>query len=369
MLADKFKLVGGGDFNLPLVPQGNGSGFLYLKALGVDACGNPSPDLQTQTGVEGWETNISAQGPFNNIGVPNISLLTAPLPPLIILPSYGYLTRMTTDLSHSYVDLISQTTADIDPTFFTLWLGGNDVLLYAATGGGYNPDPCGDINVLIANPTEQGAFETTYTQILDILLANNPNRQGAIATIPNITALPFFTTVGIKAQNPSDCNGALLDIWVTDSDDNVRIAQEGEFIPLSGGANIGVPDAEGRPHGLHPDNPLCKGEILKVEQVAIANAALDGYNTFIRNQAAERDLALVDMAAFMDDVKNNGLTVDGIGVNADFLTGGAFGLDGVHPTDRGYAIIANEFIKSINAKYGATLPMVDVTIYKGIAFP
>jgi len=44
-------------------------------------------------------------------------------------------------------------------------------------------------------------------------------------------------------------------------------------------------------------------------------------------------------------------------------------LDGVHPTDRGYAIVANEFIKTINQKYGSSLPLVDVTVYKGIVFP
>ncbi|MCK7523017.1 MAG: hypothetical protein MZV64_37730 [Ignavibacteriales bacterium] len=33
-----------------------------------------------------------------------------------------------------------------------------------------------------------------------------------------------------------------------------------------------------------------------------------------------------------------------------------FSLDGVHPTSRGQGIIANEFIKVINAKWGTSIP-------------
>jgi hypothetical protein len=42
-------------------------------------------------------------------------------------------------------------------------------------------------------------------------------------------------------------------------------------------------------------------------------------------------------------------------MSAEYVKGGAFSLDGVHPTARGYALIANKFIEAINAKYGATL--------------
>ena len=56
-------------------------------------------------------------------------------------------------------------------------------------------------------------------------------------------------------------------------------------------------------------------------------------------------------------------------MDAAFITGGAFSLDGVHPNGRGYALIANEFIKAINAKFGSTIPYVDVTAHPGIIFP
>ena len=66
---------------------------------------------------------------------------------------------------------------------------------------------------------------------------------------------------------------------------------------------------------------------------------------------------------------NSGITYNGINFNATFVTGGAFSLDGVHPNARGYALIANHFLRSINTKYASSIPMVDVTKYHGILFP
>ena len=67
--------------------------------------------------------------------------------------------------------------------------------------------------------------------------------------------------------------------------------------------------------------------------------------------------------------KTSGIQFDGVKYNASFIRGGSFSLDGVHLTGRGYAIIANEFIKSINSTYGSTLPQVNVNNYSGVTFP
>jgi lysophospholipase L1-like esterase len=92
------------------------------------------------------------------------------------------------------------------------------------------------------------------------------------------------------------------------------------------------------------------------------------YNTSIANIASQKGLAFVDMNTFMKSFKS-GIVYNGIGLNATFVSGGGFSLDGVHPTPRGYALIANEFIKSINSKFGSTIPTVDVTKYNGVVFP
>jgi hypothetical protein len=64
-----------------------------------------------------------------------------------------------------------------------------------------------------------------------------------------------------------------------------------------------------------------------------------------------------------------GLIYNGVHLNAQFIQGGAFSLDGIHLNPRGCAIAANEFIDAINKKYGSTIPHVDVTQYQGVVFP
>ena len=46
-----------------------------------------------------------------------------------------------------------------------------------------------------------------------------------------------------------------------------------------------------------------------------------------------------------------------------------FSLDGITPTGRGSALIANEFIKAINEKYQTRIPQTDANSFPGILFP
>ena len=55
--------------------------------------------------------------------------------------------------------------------------------------------------------------------------------------------------------------------------------------------------------------------------------------------------------------------VGGIDYSADFVSGGLFGLDGIHPTPFGYAVLANEWIEAINETYGAEIPVVNLFPY------
>jgi hypothetical protein len=56
-------------------------------------------------------------------------------------------------------------------------------------------------------------------------------------------------------------------------------------------------------------------------------------------------------------------------MNTQFVTGGIFSLDGIHLTPLGNALLANEFIRAINMKFGSTIPKINATNYKGIMFP
>ena len=62
---------------------------------------------------------------------------------------------------------------------------------------------------------------------------------------------------------------------------------------------------------------------------------------------------VVDLFSLIDGIYNNGYQVRNVTLTTDFL-GGLFSLDGLHPSNTGYAIIANEFIKGINGAFGTT---------------
>ena len=81
-----------------------------------------------------------------------------------------------------------------------------------------------------------------------------------------------------------------------------------------------------------------------------------------------KGLAFVDANAILAQVAAGGISGNGFTVTSAFVTGGGFSLDGVHPSPRGYALIANKFVEAINAKYGSNLKGVSLGDYR-ILFP
>jgi lysophospholipase L1-like esterase len=113
--------------------------------------------------------------------------------------------------------------------------------------------------------------------------------------------------------------------------------------------------------------PLEDRWVLTPEEQQAVTAATIVYNQTIAALAQQYDIAFVDIDAFYTQVESEGVQLsDGSVVTAEYATGGAFSLDGVHPSPRGYALVANEFIKAIEAKYGAVLPKVDPLAYTGL---
>jgi len=105
----------------------------------------------------------------------------------------------------------------------------------------------------------------------------------------------------------------------------------------------------------------------KTETDAI-KGAIDSYNSIIKQAADNNNLAFVDTKAILEEMEK-GLSFNGVTYSTQFISGGAFSLDGVHPNTVGYAIIANAHIDAINSKYGSSIPKVDVNQYEGIVFP
>ena len=89
----------------------------------------------------------------------------------------------------------------------------------------------------------------------------------------------------------------------------------------------------------------------------------------MRAKAGAKGLAVFDAYTFFNGIAAAGIATSGVNNTTAYITGNLFSLDGVHPTPRGYAVIANELLRIINDQYGATLPLVDPGQYRGVKLP
>jgi hypothetical protein len=120
--------------------------------------------------------------------------------------------------------------------------------------------------------------------------------------------------------------------------------------------------------GWGSSKALANKYVLTETEIAGIQAAVTAYNNKLKAVADAKGLAFVDVNGFLAQCRK-GIAYNGINVSTTFVSGGAFSLDGVHLTPRGNAMLANEFIKAINSKYGSSIPEVDVTKYNGVTFP
>jgi hypothetical protein len=123
---------------------------------------------------------------------------------------------------------------------------------------------------------------------------------------------------------------------------------------------VGIPTAVGG-----QGTPLPDEVILDPNEIATIKAHVDGDNQAIKDICQAAGIPVVDINGILKDIAQNGRNVGGVKLTASFLTGGIFSYDGVHPSDLGYAIVANEWISKINSEAGGSLPAVNLGPFVG----
>jgi lysophospholipase L1-like esterase len=83
------------------------------------------------------------------------------------------------------------------------------------------------------------------------------------------------------------------------------------------------------------------------------------YNSAIQELASRRGIPVVDIYSLVNDLAAKGVVVHGQRLTTENM-GGLFSFDGVHPSDTGYAVVANEFIKTMNRRFGTDIPPVNL---------
>jgi len=388
ILGQQLTTVGGQPFVQPVVtsefgvlPGKRKLGF-SVDCLGVTSLG---PVLDNGE-LDPWSNHIDYA--VNNMGVPGAKVAH------LLAPGYGNAANLQAGLANPYfvkfaaspdISVVAQAMS-MSPTFFSLWIGNNDVLGYATSGG------AGDV----ITPTEQ--FGQYYNMLAQTLVTGGA--KGVLANIPSITNAAFFTTIPYNViAIPDSMQYAVDFLNASYAPYNAAMEQMGKLyrIHFELGPNPMVimdPGMEGVPAQLQfrqmtsnelalltlPQDsikcatwgsgvPVPNQYILTEAEIDNITAATIAFNNIIKQTADVNGLAFVDFNAIMVDISANGLIFDGITFSTKFVTGNLFSLDGIHLTPQGNALVANYFIDAINAQYTAQIPKVSVANYPPIVFP
>ncbi|GGX14087.1 lipase [Aquimarina muelleri] len=449
ILAQQFKLAGGGEFMQPLMADNTGGALLGGNqildnrfVLVFDDKGKPVGPAVYTGAKPTTDVSNKLTGSFNNMGVPGAKSYH------LAAPGYGNVAGVQAGLANPYFARFassSETTVIADavaqkPTFFSLWIGNNDILSYATSGGvGEDHNVTGNLvpSTYGSNDiTNNNVFASVYSDLVKALAVNGT--EGVLLDIPDITSAPFFTTVPFAPLNPLDPSFAaqiptlnatyaglnmaftalgvperaiqfsattasavvIKDESLTDITAGLTVALGGAFGPLApivaaqygqarqakssdlltlrssgviGKVNtarvaeligMGVPkETAGQLSVNGLTLPLEDKYVLIPEEQTAIKIAQDSYNATIKAVAGANGLAFVSAKSLLLQVAETGVSFDGGVVTSTFASGGGFSLDGVHPTPRGHALVANALLEALEETYEAKFPRVNIGNY------
>ena len=297
LLAQKFALVGGGEFTQPSYADDldNLGGLMlggmpiefftgdneFKTRLVIDASqGRP----ENIVGISTIDVSNINEGPYNNMGVPGAKSFH------LGVPNYGNIAGVAIGASNPYfVRMASNPSATVlsdamakNPTFFTNWIGANDVLSYATGGGALADDPLTptvDESLLPTaaadhnstgntspatygsnDITNSGVFASVYSSIITTLTSNGA--KGVVATVPSVTSIPYFTTVPYAPLTAAGLGKSLLPSGTVAEQTAAGTAAMNQLNTVLYNNLDAVFTALGEPNRVNPLNPNVANPLL-----------------------------------------------------------------------------------------------------------
>ena len=328
------------------------------------------PSLLSLQNLQGSIVKLPGQGqplllnfarPYNNLSVPGATVTD-----VITIKGNESQTAISSLILRGLGTQVEQAIAQ-NPTFVAIWIGGNDLL--GAVGSG-SP------NAL----TPLDKFRTSYETMLNALTTRLPNAGLVVGNLPTsanalplvATVPPFLTNNGQVVLGP---NGQPIFFVADLGGGQFGQLPAGSYVLLSAAAKLrtgyGIPAAFAQipPFNQLPDvgKPLADSDVLTPTEIAAIVTRANEYNTVINQLASARGIPVADIKGLFDRVTVNpatgagGVNIGPIRVTNAFVSGNFFSLDGVHLTDLGYILFANEYIKAINAGYHTEIPLASIT--------
>jgi len=389
--------------------------YPFAGANGVCNTATVQPQNIEPSNLTALETFNGDKSKLTNLAVPFITLkqVSAQLSTFAVSSSsanpYGYLINIMDDPSESIASIAAAKQAAV----FTLWLGYDEAIAIARTG-------------LVTAAT---TIDTTGLRALVSGLLLAQGSKGLIANLPYIDQFPIVTYNNRRLTSATDpasfpgartVNGKVVKrspnvsldgfnlalgtaVFTVDStktqnyviakgDGSLAIINTGKDFVVNAGIidlqlGVGPQDSLAarsctpnytKRKGLGLVSPIPNNAVLDAGEIADLRTQIDQYNVVLKDIVAQHPdrLVLVDMNSFFLRLSD---PLAGIAFGTEILRanhptlgpdfGGFFSTDRTYPTPKGQALIANEFIKALNAKWGATVPLVAVNSYRANKIP
>jgi lysophospholipase L1-like esterase len=207
--------------------------------------------------------------------------------------------------------------------FMTCWIGSNDALGAVLAFDQLDASQLTPVSV----------FASNYQQIVSSL--TGWNNQVVFGNVPNVTDVGFLFNnddltlfLGQNYGLPAGSYTSLVTMFLL---------------------RLGIVD------GSILQDP---NWVLDSTEVQTIENAVQQYNQIIAEDAAAANMPVVDINSLLSYVQQNGIPFGSSLTLTTRYLGGMFSLDGVHPSDIGHAIVANEFLKVANTAFRLNAPLL-----------
>ncbi|GAC1424669.1 MAG: SGNH/GDSL hydrolase family protein [Acidobacteriaceae bacterium] len=316
---------------LPLIEPPGVPPVLRLVSAG------PPPVVASAAGVSAGRDNPTAQP--TDLAVPGHKLhdILNYAPPVVPTSGEDLITQLVLGFPIGNTKPQVAEAVALKPSTIIVWAGNNDALVADETG-------------MPSSMTSLASFTTDFTQLMATLKGTGANL--IVANIPDVTSVPYMTPSAILITEIA----AATKLSSTTVASGLGL-QPGDLVNAQG-----LKDAEAQIKQVAQGGSLTTlpdRDVLTVAEITTVQNTIAGYNQVIQLQAGAVGATLVDTHAYFATL-TTGVSVNGITANNTFL-GGLFSLDGIHPTNTGYALLANQFITVLNTRFTASIPIVNVS--------
>lgn len=246
----------------------------------------------------------------------------------------------------------------------TVWLGSNDLLKVAFShlaAPVTSPQSMHDDTVSIIRQLQAAGSKVAVANLVDVM--------GAATFIPQPAYQPtlqaYITGLLIQQGVPPAQAQAVAIVYSTayasQETAQTGLGPNGYFTINALFKTLQTAAAQIPAHAVPVAPTLNSGDFIDDNTANTVKALNAQYNTAIGAAASETGAALVDIHATFAQIEAAG----GVPINPPkccslVYRGGFFSLDGLHPSNTGYALIANVFIQTLDSAYGLGIPQVNV---------